>query len=108
MENQTTTITILERTDIDAWPFAEMRANPNAWTPVSERVADELLNVMPPRYVPGGFYVTEESKWEDGEPWFTAVLRVGDSYYARDVKRSAARSGEALNELRTALAEVSR
>lgn len=100
------------------WPYPAVtearRAGRGDWFKISAERADELLNVLPPIYFKGGFFVSEPASHEVRKvpgsqtrfvhmPVYSAVCKVGESHYLREV--AADRIGEAREELLKAVAE---
>ncbi len=93
-----------------AWPFPAITNARHddrlegtcTWVAISEEHANELLEALPPIYIPGGFMVGEEaSHTADGEPIYCAVFHLGGpDYVAREMPRS---EGETAYDSLTAL-----
>lgn len=90
----------------NAWPFPAVTdaSRGGEWTEISEAHADDLLNVLPPVYIPGGFMVGEEVAYDDERgPLFTAVINVGgrrlaQNWPARQRRDAFAAASAALQE----------
>ncbi len=75
-------IVVLEST-AGTWPWEACKANPGTWCEVSEEHADYCLSVLPPRYFPGGFAVSEAVRFdcaEDDELYLSVVGWRGRSF----------------------------
>ena len=88
-----------------AWPFpaiTEARKTPGAWVEISEAHADQLLEAVPPIYIPGGFMVSEPASHDhDDMPILCAVVKYTGRYYAREMRRDL--GGSAIVLVRAAL-----
>ncbi len=76
----------------DGWPYPDVhddaKAGRDVWREISHERADEFLDVLPPIYFPGGFAVSEESDFWNGEPTYGVVTRCGRRYFMRELGRS--------------------
>lgn len=95
------------------WPFplvTELRQRgERAWVEVTAETWWHFLEVLPPIYFPGGFWVSEDADHDnDGCPINAALVKIGDAdepgsrYFIRELRRNkatAAAEAEALREL---------
>lgn len=63
-----------------AWPFPTIDEASRAgdWTEISDEHADDMLNALPPIYIPGGFMLGEAQYWANGSEHYTAVILLKD------------------------------
>lgn len=99
METKSITLIRIGEYEAGAWPHDIARQHPDAWIEVSDGFESEMLNILPPAYVPGGFYVTEANDHKDGDVWYSALLTIRNRHYLKSCPRAALRDGSALREL---------
>lgn len=103
-----------------AWPFVQRDAFPlgdsgfeayvrvrdahgRQWTEVSEDVYQSSLDVLPPIYFPGGFFVGEAANSDErGVPTYHAFVKRGGRFFLREcaVDKHAEALAELADELR--------
>src|SRR5216117_3994445 len=77
---------------IGEWPFPKATLSRQAyphpggdWFEISEAHGNDLLNVLPPIYFPGGFFVSEPADHDaSGRPVYAAVVRVNGRWFLRE------------------------
>ena len=99
----------------DAWPLpaiTEASKHPNTWVEISEAHTDDLLNAVPPIYIPGGFMVGEPADHDaDGCPIYCAVIGLNGRNFARHLryderKRALLQAQAAYLQYRAAIAKA--
>lgn len=86
----------------DAWPFPAVddarRRGERTWFQVSQARYDYFIEVLPPIYFPGGFFVSEAASHDDrGVPIYSAFVEIAGRYYCREFARD--RHAEAMQDL---------
>lgn len=74
----------------DKWPFPAIsearKAGAGDWVEISEEAATDLLNVLPPIYIPGGFMVSEAADHDArGVAIYCAVVNAHGRYLAAEL-----------------------
>ena len=86
----------------EAWPFPRA-SDGSRWWESTEAHREYGLNVLPPIYFPGGFFVSEPSDHDArGVPIYQAWVRMGGRVFTRAIPEDG--HAAALAELREALA----
>lgn len=65
------------------WPWDAAKENPGAWCRITEAHYWELLGVLPPKYFPGGFAVSEPIRDVPEGTVYLCVVAKGNSYYCK-------------------------
>jgi len=84
-------------TEANPWTLAA--TDPTRWHEISRAKADELLNVLPPIDIPGGFAVSEAIRHE-GAAVYLCVVNARGRWWARE--STLAGVGAAVREMRGA------
>jgi len=84
-------------TEANPWTLAA--ADPTRWHEISRAKSDELLNILPPIAIPGGFAVSEPIRHE-GAAVYLCVVNVAGRWWARE--STLAGVGAAVRDLRSA------
>ena len=85
---------------VEANPWTLAATDPTRWHEVSRGKADELLNVLPPITIPGGFAVSEAIRHDGGSAVYLCVVNARGRWWVRE--STLAGVGAAVREIRGA------
>lgn len=102
---------IVKLGDVHLYPHttAAWKRGDATWFEIAESRYMDALEVLPPIYFPGGFFVSEAIRHDDGVPVYLAIAEWRGSgayamrYFAREVRRD--RIEAAMSDLRKGLAQ---
>ena len=78
----------LNRASLNLNPWTSAAADPTAWHATTNERREELMNVLPPIYVSGGFGVGEPIRHDDeGRPVYLCVATVNGQTWVRELPR---------------------
>ena len=96
------------RNSLGVWPYPAVseayRAGQDEWTEIDEEQMYYFLEVLPPRYFTGGFFVGEPAAHDSrGVPVHAAVVKARGRYFMRECPIDTPSIAKALRELMAAL-----
>lgn len=84
----------------EANPWTLAKADPTRWHEISRAKSDELLNVLPPITIPGGFAVSEAIRHDGTAAVYLCVVNARGRWWAKE--STLAGVGAAVREMRGA------